>query len=128
KDGDAPYDAYKETLSVLQKEYYPENIDSKKSKDLTFAAIRGMLYSLNDPFTSFLDEEEWRQMQQTTRGDFEGIGAVLEPFFDDVRVVRPFEDSPAFKAGIKPKDVIFSVTNYDPDSGKKLQTKSALKH
>ncbi len=84
-----------------------------------------MLFSLNDPFTSFLDEEEWKQMQQTTRGDFEGIGAVLEPFFDDVRVVRPFEDSPAYKAGIKPKDVIFSVTNYD-DNGKKTQTRSAL--
>ena len=125
KDGDAPFDSYQEALKVLKDEYYPEKIDAKKNKDLTYAAIRGMLFSLNDPFTSFLDQEEWKAMQQTTRGDFEGIGAVLEPFFQDVRVVRPIEDSPAFKAGLKAKDIIFSVTNYT-DSGKKIDTKSAL--
>src|SRR5712691_7358139 len=86
KEDDAPYAAYREALDVLKSDYYGDKIDTKKSKDLTYAAIRGMLFSLNDPFTSFLDHEEWAQMQQTTRGDFEGIGAVLEPFGEDVRV------------------------------------------
>lgn len=124
KDDDAPYDAYREALDVLKSDYFGDKIDAKKSKDLTYAAIRGMLYSLNDPFTSFLDSDEWAQMQQTTRGDFEGIGAVLEPFADDVRVVRPIEDSPAYHAGIKAKDVIVSVGSYD--QGPKVKIISTL--
>src|ERR1043166_636792 len=120
KDDDAPYAAYREALDVLKNDYYGDKIDAKKSRDLTYAAIRGMLYSLNDPFTSFLDSDEWAQMQQTTRGDFEGIGAVLEPFGDDVRVVRPIEDSPAYHAGLKAKDVIVSVGSYDQGPKVKL--------
>src|SRR5439155_18878126 len=104
-----PYLAYKEALRVLKDQYYGEPIDAKKSKELTYEAIRGMLYSLNDPFTSFLDPEEWTQMQQTTRGDFEGIGAVLEQIGEDVRVVRPIPDTPAYKAGVKAGDVVMRV-------------------
>ena len=64
---------------------------------------------------SFLDPDEWLTMRQLTRGDFDGIGAVLEPFGPDVRVVRPIEDSPAFKAGMKSKDLIVSGLKAAPD-------------
>ena len=122
---DHPFAAYSEALDVLRKNYYSGDVTSAKAtRELTEAAIRGMLYSLNDPFTSFLDKEEWDQMQQTTRGDFEGIGAVLEPFGQDVRVVRTIPESPAFKAGLKAKDVILSVDEYDGE--KKIKTKAAL--
>jgi carboxyl-terminal processing protease len=124
RDDDAPYSAYTEALDVLKNEYYGEKIDAKKSKELTYSAIRGMLFSLNDPFTSFLDREDWLQMQQMTRGDFEGIGAVLEPFGQDVRVVRPIEDSPAYHAGLKPHDVVVSVGTYE--KGVKVRTTSTL--
>jgi carboxyl-terminal processing protease len=63
-------------------------------------------------------------MQQTTRADFEGIGAVLEPFGQDVRVVRTIPESPAFRAGLKAKDVILSVEHYEGD--KKIKSKPAL--
>src|SRR5262249_55176430 len=125
KDDDAPYTAYREALDVISNEYYGDKIDAKKSKELTYAAIRGMLYSLNDPFTSFLDHEEWAQMQQTTRGDFEGIGAVLEPYGQDVRVVRPIEDSPAYHAGLKAHDVVVSVGTYN-EKGVRIKTTSTL--
>src|SRR6185436_12424452 len=65
------------------------------------------------------------QMQQMTRGDFEGIGAVLEPFGQDVRVVRPIEDSPAFRAGLKAQDLVVSVGNYN-EKGVKIKTTSTL--
>jgi carboxyl-terminal processing protease len=119
-------DAYQEALSVLKREYYGAPIDAKKTRDLTYAAIKGMLFSLNDPFTSFLEPEEWLQMQQTTRGDFEGIGAVLEPYGQDVRVVRPIPESPAFRAGIKSGDVIMSVGTHDPKTGALVKTESML--
>src|SRR2546421_4951694 len=113
---DHPYSAYREALDVLKQNYSGSDVTtSKATRDLTEAAIRGMLYSLNDPFTSFLGKEEWEQMQQTTRGDFEGIGAVLEPFGQNVRVVRPIPESPAYKAGLKSKDVVLSVDEYSGD-------------
>ena len=113
QDDDDAYSFYREAYDVLKNQYYGDPIDAKKSKALTFAAIRGMLYSLNDPFTSFLDREEWSQMQQTTRGDFDGIGAVLEPFGQDVRVVRPIPETPAYKAGIKANDIVMKVGTFN---------------
>jgi len=126
-DGESePYAAYREALDVLKNEYYGAKIDAPRTRELTYAAIRGMLFSLNDPFTSFLDPDDWEQMRQTTRGDFEGIGAVLEQMGQDVKVVRPIEDSPAWKAGIKSNDVIISVGTHHPKTGKLLKTTATL--
>src|SRR5437870_3676675 len=77
RDDDGPYVSYREALDVIKANYAGDPIDARKTRDLTYAAIRGMLYSLNDPYTSFLDTEEWNSMQQMTRGDFDGIGAML---------------------------------------------------
>jgi len=123
---DSPYASYEEVLGILQRDYTGANLDRKRTRDLTFSGIRGMLYTLNDPFTSFLDPSEWAQMQQTTRGEFEGIGAVLEPFGQDVRVVRPIGGSPAFAAGLKAGDIIFSVGTHDARTGKLLKTTHTL--
>ncbi len=125
RDDEGPYAAYREALDVLKNNYSGPPVDAKKNKDLTYAAIRGMLYSLNDPFTSFLDPDEWTQMKQTTTGEFEGIGAVLEPFGQDVRVVRPIEGSPAFRAGLKAKDIIMAVGTYD-SKGVRIKNESVL--
>src|SRR5436305_1355554 len=58
---------YQQALKVLRDEFYPDQLTPAKSRELTYAAIRGMLLTLNDPFTSFLDGDEWNSMQQTTR-------------------------------------------------------------
>jgi carboxyl-terminal processing protease len=125
QEDDAPYALYREALSALKREYFGGTMPGKKERELTEAAMRGMLYTLNDPFTSFLDRDEWNQMQQTTRGDFEGIGAVLEPFGQIVRVVRPIPDSPAYKAGVKAKDEVISVGAVDK-TGKVYKTTNTL--
>ena len=121
-----PLEAYQEALAVLRREYAGTVINDKQITKLTYAAIQGALSALNDPFTGFLDPDDWLSMQQTTQGSFEGIGAVLEPFGRDVRVVRPIPGSPAFKAGLKPGDIIFSVGTHDPDTGKLIKTTPTL--
>jgi carboxyl-terminal processing protease len=118
-----PYEAYQQALGLLKKEYYGDPITPEKSDKLTIAAIRGMLFSLNDPFTSYLDKKEWKAMQQTTRGDFDGIGAELEPFGQDVRIKRPIPDTPAYRIGVKPGDIILSVVTYD-SKGAIVKTRS----
>lgn len=125
KASPGPLEAYDEALRVLRKEY-AGNLDEERVTKLTYAAIQGALSALNDPFTGFLDPEDWRSMQQATQGSFEGIGAVLEPFGRDVRVVRPIPGSPAFKAGLKPGDIIFSVGTHDPKTGALVKTTPTL--
>lgn len=126
QSGAGPLEAYSEALAVLKREYSRAAIDEKKTRELTYAAIQGMLSALNDPFTGFLDPDDWLTMQQTTQGSFEGIGAVLEPYGRDVRVVRPLPGSPAFKAGLKARDIIMSVGTHDTKTGKLVRTTPTL--
>jgi carboxyl-terminal processing protease len=121
-----PVELTSEALAVLKRDYSRAAIDSKKSRELTYAAIQGMLSTLNDPFTSFLDPDDWLQMQQMTQGSFEGIGAVLEPYGRDVRVVRPLPGSPAYLVGLKTGDIIMSVAQHDPATGKALKPTPTL--
>lgn len=114
-----PVEDYKTALALIQKSYYGKNVDAKEKRKLTYEAIRGMLFSLKDPFTGFLDPDEWTQMQSTTRGNFEGIGAQLQQEGTEVKVVEPFENSPAENAGIKSDDVILRVDN-QPTLGKNI--------
>ncbi|HZO90173.1 MAG TPA: S41 family peptidase [Chthonomonadaceae bacterium] len=117
-----PLEDYKTALNLLKKDYYGPPVDAKKTRQLTYEAIQGMLDTLKDQFTSFLNPDDWSQMQATTRGDFEGIGALLQqepPNNGAIKVVRPIETGPAEKAGLKADDVIVRV-NGKPILGKDL--------
>lgn len=112
EEDDGPYASYDEALRILKKEYYGEPITRKKAGEMTVAAIRGMLYSLNDPYTSYMNRDEWQAMQQLNRGDFDGIGAELEPSNDVTRVSKVIPDTPASRVGLQVKDVITRVGLY----------------
>ncbi|MDW8320228.1 MAG: S41 family peptidase [Armatimonadota bacterium] len=100
-----PVGLYWDVLSHLRSQYYqPVN-----EKQLTYAAIRGMLAALHDPYTRFMDPNEYRSMQEDTRGDFFGIGAQLQEKEGQIVIYRPIEGSPADKAGVKAGDVIVEV-------------------
>ena len=103
------FGSYKETLRILNRNYYGSPFQTGKTRKLTYEAIRGMISSLNDQFSSFLDPDDWNQMLATTEGDFEGIGALLEQDGERLRVVKPIEGSPAETAGILTGDYILSV-------------------
>ncbi len=110
-DGNAadPVEDYRTALELLQKNYYGANIDKKKQHQLTYEAIRGMVGSLKDQFSSFLDPDDWAQMQATTEGDFEGIGTILAQDGAAVRIVEVVEGSPAEKLGVHADDVVIRV-------------------
>ena len=104
-----PVEDYKTALALLKTNYYGETIDKKKTHQLTYEAIRGMVGSLKDQFSSFLDPDDWTQMQATTEGDFEGIGAILAKDGASVKIVEPIETGPAEKVGLKADDIIIRV-------------------
>lgn len=90
---------------------YPVDDDAK----LTYGAIRGMLASLNDPWTRFYTPEQYQEFQTETEGHFDGIGAVLEArpigSTDEQEVVISalIPEGPASKADVRSQDVILAV-------------------
>lgn len=109
----APVETYFTVLDTIRSDYYsPQRQPAPSTRKLTYAAIEGMLKTLNDPYTSFWTPDEFRKQMEETRGDFVGIGAVLDMTKDKkVLIVEPIENSPAILKGILPGDVIVKVDN-----------------
>jgi carboxyl-terminal processing protease len=84
---------------------YVEKPDDAK---LVEGAINGMITSL-DPHSRYMNEKAWRDMQETTSGEFGGLG--IEVTMEDglVKVIAPMDDTPAAKAGIMSGDLITSI-------------------
>lgn len=87
-----------------------EKLDEKK---LVYGAIKGMINSMNDMGTVYLDPKETKEFDSSTQGKyFEGIGAELGYENGQVVVVAPIEGSPAKEAGLRPGDYILKVDDY----------------
>jgi carboxyl-terminal processing protease len=87
------------------KQGYVEPVEDKK---LITHAISGMLANL-DPHSAYLDADSFKDLQVSTQGEFGGLG--IEVGMEDglVKVVAPIEDTPAWKAGVKPGDLIYKL-------------------
>jgi carboxyl-terminal processing protease len=92
----------------------------------SYEAIRGMLGTLDDPYTRFMDPREFKEMQIDTSGELSGVGIQLSLDKDtkELVVVSPIDGSPASRAGVMPKDVIISI---DGKSTKGMSTEDAVK-
>src|SRR3954454_16796849 len=103
--------AFTEVVDAIKKKYVEPVADKKVFTE----AINGMLTGL-DPHSAYLDQEAFKELQVGTQGQFGGLG--IEVGMEDgfVKVVSPIEDTPAFKAGIKPGDLIIKL-NETPVKG-----------
>jgi carboxyl-terminal processing protease len=95
---------FTDVLGLLQKEY----VEETKSKDLIYGAIKGMVETL-DPHSAFLPPNLYKEMQEETRGRFEGIGIEITLKEGILTVVSPIENTPAYKAGIQAGDQILKI-------------------
>ena len=95
------------------------------SKEQAYTAIREMLGKLNDPYTRFMDPQEFKNMQIDTSGELTGVGIQLaqDPATKELIVVSPIEGSPAFQAGIMARDVIVKI---DGKSTQGMDTNGAV--
>jgi len=95
---------FSEVYSRIKDNY----VEDVKDKDLMTNAIRGMLNGL-DPHSSYLDEEEFKELQVGTSGEFGGLG--IEVGMEDgfVKVISPIDDTPAQKAGLQAGDLIIRL-------------------
>lgn len=98
-------DQYEQMFKKVTKDYY-KKVDSRNAK---YASIEGMMASLGDPHTLFMEPKVNQQFTIETQGNFQGIGARLAPDPLGARIVVVFEDSPANRAGIKANDTVVNV-------------------
>jgi len=95
---------FTDVIGLLQKEY----VEETNSKDLVHGAIKGMLETL-DPHSAFMPPKMYKEMQEETKGRFEGLGLEITIKDGVLTVVSPIEDTPAFKAGILAEDQILKI-------------------
>jgi carboxyl-terminal processing protease len=102
------FDVFWEAMDLLYRDFYGE---LPATDEATYGAIQGVLSKLQDPNTSFMTPDEANYFRSSLEGSFEGIGARVDwdVQFDTVRVVEPFENQPAWKAGVKRDDLIIAV-------------------
>src|ERR1700694_4950665 len=98
---------------------YVEKPDDTK---LIEGAINGMVTSL-DPHSRYMNENAWREMQETTHGEFGGLGIEVMMENGLIKVVAPMDDTPAAKAGILSGDLI---TQIDDDAVQGLTLEQAV--
>jgi carboxyl-terminal processing protease len=93
-----------EVVDRVQREY----VDTVAHPELIDDALRGLVGGL-DPYSSYLDAEEYADLRVSTAGTYAGIGIEVSTADRALRVVRPFRDSPAATAGIRSGDMISAI-------------------
>ena len=101
------FERVEEVWQLLEQQHINRSdLDSDKISE---AAIRGILESLDDPYASFLDAEQFSMESQDVHGSFEGIGAHVGILDEKITIIAPMPDSPAEKAGIRSGDIILGI-------------------
>lgn len=103
------YEEYSKVISV--KDYVKDNyLRDVDDEDLMEGQLKGILNSLEDPYSAYMTRDEYASMMEQTSGSFGGIGVVVTPGDDNlITVVSPIADTPGERAGIKSGDKIIKV-------------------
>ncbi|MDW7651603.1 MAG: S41 family peptidase [Bacillota bacterium] len=101
--------AFLDVLDILTDRY----LDEVSEEDLINAAIQGMVESLDDPQTSFLDPSHWEEMMIKIDGSFSGIGIEINSVDDYITVISPIKNTPGERAGLLSGDRIVEVDGED---------------
>ena len=105
------YEKLDEVLQYVQAYYYKApDVDA-----MLDTAIQGLLAGLNDPYTFYYDEENWKSMWEDEEGEYTGIGIQLLGNYADqtVKITRVFRDTPAQAVGMRKNDVLVRVEDIE---------------
>lgn len=94
---------------ALVEQNYAEPINGEKADAAIYdGAIPGMLRVL-DPHSNFYDPKSYAKMREDQRGHYYGVGMVIQQQGNKVFVITPYENTPSFRAGIRPGDVVSAI-------------------
>ncbi len=113
---------FSKILNLVQ-QYYVEPVDTKK---LVQGAIKGMLREL-DPHTNYMPAEIFKDFESETAGEFGGLGIEISVQNGILTIISPIEDTPAWKAGIKPGDKIVSIDGQSTKGFSLVEASALLK-
>lgn len=99
------FDKIQNAYELIQGRY----VEEVEDEQLIEGAIKGMMDTLGDPYSVYMDKDTATQFTESLDSSFEGIGAEVSMVEGKVTIVAPFKDSPAEKAGLKPNDQIIKI-------------------
>jgi len=102
----------RKVFGIIKSDYIKKDV---KENDLLTGAINGMLESLNDPYSRYLEPQNFKEMQSDTSGEFEGVGIVISVKNKMLTIISPIDDTPAKRAGLKSGDKILKINGSDTD-------------
>lgn len=113
---DDPFEMYSLFSTVVEqvRAHYVD-ADASTYQNLIYGALRGMMQSL-DPYSQFMDAEEFTEMREDTSGKFGGLGITIGMREGLLTVISPMEGTPAFRAGLLPEDKIVEIDGESTDS------------
>jgi len=98
----------------IQTDYNDANSDKPEAEAIIYGSIKGMVNTLGDPYSSFLDPQESATLNEQLGGNFAGVGINIEQFPDgSTIIISVFENSPAERAGLLANDRIIKVDGID---------------
>jgi carboxyl-terminal processing protease len=90
------FEPFWQAWNIVHDQYLVQPVDDEK---LMQGAIQGMLDSLGDPYTSYMDPVEYEQQQAPLQGEYEGIGVWVDTSGDYLIIISPIPNTPAEEAG-----------------------------
>lgn len=113
---------FSQVMEIIRKDYVEGT--NLTYQELVRGALDGMLETLKDPHSEFLDADKFKELQDDTQGSFGGLGIVVSIRDGHLTVVAPMEDSPGFRAGILTGDRIVKINGQTTE---KMSTADAVK-
>lgn len=110
EDRDALFMPFWEAWDIVKTQYVEQPVDEA---EMMRGAIRGMLASLGDEHTSYMDPDQYRQQNAPLQGEYEGIGAWVDITGEYLKIIAPMPGSPAEAAGLQPDDLVIAVDGED---------------
>ncbi len=113
-------EVFLQVLDIVKNDYIERDLDNT---ELIYGAIRGLLDSLDDPYTHFVEPKSYKEMKLRMSGSYSGVGIYIGMKEKQLVVISPIEDTPAAEAGLKAGDKIVAV---DGTSTKDMSLEEAV--
>ena len=104
------FQPFYQVWNIIHNQYLEQPVDDVA---LMQGAIKGMVDSLGDPYTAYMDPEEYAEQNAPLQGEYTGIGAWVDATGDALIFISPMPDSPAEAAGIQPGDTVIMIDGED---------------
>ncbi|HOJ20852.1 MAG TPA: S41 family peptidase [Armatimonadota bacterium] len=105
-----PLEVFWKTYTLVRQRYRLVGVPGWDDDNLIYAGLDGLLRSLGDPYTRFLDPKAYKQMIEQNQGQFQGIGAYLQQSRDQRHILlAPIPNGPAAAAGLKRGDILLKI-------------------